>query len=230
MELTVAICEDEPRMAREMKGLIKSDHPDFAVDCYLSGEELIKANKKYDICFLDIQMPGRNGLEIAAQIRKQADYSRTVIIFMTAFKEHMQAAFDVQAYHFLCKPLEEEQFRTVFHRAAKDLAKKKENRSIMVKQGGTSCAIPLHDILFVESSNKKVIIHTLQDQIAYYGRIGDFEKTTDFFRCHRCYIVNLEHVIRYNAATIWVEGGTAISLAQTKYQEFIHTYMQFAIG
>lgn len=230
MELTIAICEDEENIAAEIKRLVKNDNPDFEVDCYASGEDFIVADRKYDICFLDIQMPGRNGLEIAAQIRSKADYSQTVIIFITALKEHMQAAFDVQAYHFLCKPLDEGQFNTVLHRAAKDCAKKKDSRSMIVKQGGISCSVALNDILFVESNNKKVIIHTLRDRIEYYGKISDFEKTAGFFRCHRCYIVNLAHIVRYNATTVWVDNGTAISLAQTKYQEFITAYMQFAAG
>jgi DNA-binding LytR/AlgR family response regulator len=49
-----------------------------------------------------------------------------------------------------------------------------------------------------------------------------------FFRCHRCYLVNLDHIQRYNTDTIWLKNGTEIMLAQKKYAEFVKTYLAFA--
>ncbi len=100
-------------------------------------------------------------------------------------------------------------------------------RSIIVKQAGVSYNIRIEDLLYVESSNKKVILHTRASTIEYSGRMGMFEAIQPFFRCHRCYIVNMKHVASYSANTIALINGGEILMSRRRYPEFVHSYAEY---
>jgi len=236
MSISIAICDDEKNIQDSIKRIVlKQQCVDCHVDLFDSGNLLIAVEKEYDIYFLDIQMPGINGMETAEQLRKrQAADSRneSIIIFITSFKEYMPDAFDVKAFHYLIKPIDEVKFQTVFSRALSDCLKTKEkaDNHILIKSNDSHHKVLLNDILYIESDNKKVIVNTIEGTIDYYGKMQDLETSlgNSFFRCHRCYIVNMEHITRYNAATIWLKNGSTIFLAQKKYNEFVKAYLNFA--
>lgn len=237
MPITIAVCDDEKTIRENIMRLIKNLCEDCCVDLYSSGNALLTANKEYDIYFLDIQMPGINGMKAAEQIRKIQDNqskSESVIIFITALKEYMAAAFDVKAFHYLVKPIDENKFKDVFSRAINDCRKIKDKaeKSILIKSGNSFHKVLQKDIFYIESRDKKNIINSVDGTIEYYGKMQELESVLDssFFRCHRCYIVNMEHITRYNANTIWVKNGDGIYLALKKYTAFVKAYMIFASG
>ena len=235
MPISIAVCDDEKNIRDNIKSIVLKQYTDCLVDLYDSGNSLFAAGKEYDIYLLDIQMPGINGMETAEQIRKRRttkSWNGSVIIFITSFKEYMADAFDVRAFHYLLKPIDESKFQNVFSRAVSDClsAKEKAETHILIKSKDSYHKVLLSDIYYVESDNKKVIVHTMEGAIEYYGKMQDLEISlgNDFFRSHRCFIVNLEHITRYNASTIRMKNGSDVLLAQKKYNEFVKTYLHFA--
>jgi DNA-binding LytR/AlgR family response regulator len=230
--MTVAICDDEKILRDSLMTLVKNHSADCRIDLYDSGNALLESKKDYDIYFLDIQMPGIDGIKTATQIRKaESSLSReSVIIFITALKEYMANAFDVKAFHYLVKPLDENKFEEVFSRAVSDCEKANTEKHILIKSGNTYHKIFVKDISYVESHGKKVIINVDGEALEYYGKITELENTLggSFFRSHRCYLVNMSFVSRYNATSIWLKNGEEIFLAQKKFQEFVKTYMRYA--
>jgi DNA-binding LytR/AlgR family response regulator len=99
--MKIAICDDEKILRENLCALVKNQNEDCHVDLYDSGNALLDANKDYDIYFLDIQMPGIDGMKTAARIREAEKSRESVIIFITALKEYMANAFDVKAFHYL---------------------------------------------------------------------------------------------------------------------------------
>jgi DNA-binding LytR/AlgR family response regulator len=89
--------------------------------------------------------------------------------------------------------------------------------------------VPIGDILFVESRNKKAVIHTKSGQIEHYGKISDFDGNPALYRCHRCYFVNMGHIARYDSKTIWLSDGDEIFLAAKKYPEFVRAIMKYSM-
>ena len=85
------------------------------------------------------------------------------------------------------------------------------------------------DILFAESSNKKVVIQTKDKRIEYYGKISEFDGMPEFYKCHRCYVVNMEHIVRYDSSVIMLSNRQAIPLAKKKYPDFVKTFMKFTM-
>ena len=143
----------------------------------------------------------------------------------------MEAAFDVNAFHYLVKPIDEGKFSEVFSRAWKEMSVSSEQakKYIIVKSTGAQKKLLLRNIYYIESGNKKVIIHTTDGTLEVYGKMEELENRlgSTFYRCHRCYLVNMEKISAYSADNIQVINGDNLLLARKKYSDFIKTYMRY---
>lgn len=115
--------DDEEAIREQIGGFIKKRNPGFNISDFATGEELLAADTEFDIIFLDIQMKGMGGIEAAKAIR-QSNADR-VIIFITGIREYVFEAFDVSAFHYLFKPIEEQKLMEVLCRAAEEAGKRK---------------------------------------------------------------------------------------------------------
>ncbi len=234
MPISVAVCDDEKIIREYILRLIKTRHEQCRVDLFPSGDSLLAAQKEYDIYFLDIQMPGLNGLETAEAIRrrqKPGTARESAIVFITALKEYMGDAFDVNAFHYLVKPLDENKFGAVFSRAVRGFQRKVDNpgKYVIIKNGGVSQKIFIGDVFYFESRNNKVAVTGKDGAFEYYASLREIESAagSGFFRCHRCYLVNMAYIKRYNSNTIWMSNGDSVYIAQKKYPLFTKAYMSF---
>lgn len=231
--MRIAVCDDDRAIREELFRLIQKQVSEADIMEYQSGEELINARGNFDIYFLDIEMGEVSGMDIARRIREQEDNGRqrSIIIFVTGYREYMEAAFDVNAFHYLIKPIDTEKFSEVFRQAWKEAAVfyEQEKKYIIVKSSGTQQKILLKNIYYIESGNKKVIFHTTNGTLEVYGKMEELEKGlgNTFYRCHRCYLVNMEKISAYSADNIQVINGDNLLLARKKYSDFIKIYMRY---
>ncbi|MEZ3491521.1 MAG: LytTR family DNA-binding domain-containing protein [Lachnospiraceae bacterium] len=231
--MRIAVCDDDRAIREELSRLIQKQVSEVDIVEYQSGEELINAKGNFDIYFLDIEMGKVSGMDIARRIREheESGRQRSIIIFVTGYREYMEAAFDVNAFHYLIKPIDAEKFAEVFNRAWKEMSASLEQtkKHIMVKSSGTQQKLLLKDIYYIESGNKKVIFHTTKGTLEVYGKMEELENGlgSTFYRCHRCYLVNMEKISAYSADNIQVTNGDNLLLARKKYSDFIKTYMRY---
>lgn len=233
--MQIIICDDE----KSIQSLLRKKTTRFFAEknipceilCCGSGEEVLslaKQGKIIDLLFLDIQMPGKNGMEIAKTLRRQ--HRDLLIIFVTALSEYVYEAFDVDALHYLVKPFDDEKLFQVLDKAVRQYEREESvpPRAILVKRGGLSTKVLFSDIIYAEVFNRKVMLHTINGDIEYYGKLTDLSEQAgaDFFRTHRAYLVNLKYVEKYNASTIWLEQGTAL-LSKKQFAGFVQQYMQY---
>ena len=227
--IRIAIVDDEKVIREQIKHLIEKKQVESIIDIYASGEELLMDEKCYDIVFLDIQMNGMNGIDTARALRQKTD--DTILIFITGVKEYVFDAFDVAAFHYLIKPIEENKFRTVYDRAVLEAGKKKQHSmgQLFVKTRSRNVTLEQSDILYIESRAKKVEIHTRNDIVEAYAGIGELEKqlTENFYRCHRGYLVNMAFISEYSSDSITLNNGETIFLTKEKYGEFVKVYMRY---
>ena len=233
--MKIAVCDDDRTTREQITFLIRKQKSDVEVILFESGEDMIKSQESFEIIFLDIKMKELSGIDVAKYMREEQEKrgrEKSIIIFVTGYREYMEDAFDVNAFHYLVKPVDEKKFYMVFSRAWKEvLAKTKQKRlSVVIKWNGMQKKILLQDIYYIESSNKKVIFHTKDGKLDTYGKMEDWESKLgdSFYRCHRGYLVNLEKIIAYNVDTIDVINGDSLILAKKKYAEFIRVYMRYA--
>ncbi len=160
MGLNIAICDDEKVIREQIKGTGRKRNAGRMCRIIRDGDALLAAGKQFDIVFLDIQMEGTDGIETAKRLRQRDE--DTILIFITGIREYVFEAFDVAAFHYLLKPIEEEKFREVFRRAGRELEKRKSKRreTVFIKTRNRSFSLEKDSILYIESRGKKVEIHT----------------------------------------------------------------------
>ncbi len=228
--LNIAVCDDEEVICRQIKELIEKRMADSCIDVYDLGKKLLAAEKLYDMVFLDIQMDGINGIETARALREKQN-DKTVIIFITAMKEYVFEAFDVSAFHYLLKPIDETKFTEVLRRAAWEVEsrRKQEQEPLLIRTKKRSMTFLKNDILYVESRGKKVEIHTKEKNIEIYASMNELESQlgSGFYRCHRGYLVNMIYIAEYSGEDITLSNGETVYLSKEKYSEFVKTYMRF---
>lgn len=229
MKLNIAVCDDEKIIREQIKGLLEKQEQNSLIELYVTGDELLASGKSFDIVFLDIQMDGKNGIETAKALREKN--AETILIFITGLREYVFEAFDVAAFHYLLKPIEECKFVEVFLRAKRELERRKKKRQepLFIKTGKRSITLEKRNILYVESMGKKVGIHTINQTIEAYASMNELEGQLggSFYRCHRGYLVNLAYVAEYNRQSITLNNGECIYLSKERYGEFVKTYMRF---
>lgn len=120
--LKIAICDDEPAFAIQLGDKIREAIPDCEIQTFFSGGELLRGGR-FDICFLDIQMEGINGIETARKLREKDEES--IIVFITGAREYVFEAFDVAAFHYLVKPLEDGKLQEVLRRAEREAGRRR---------------------------------------------------------------------------------------------------------
>lgn len=227
--IEIAVCDDETIIREQIRQFVKNRVPDSHIEVYAAGEELLTANRNFDLVFLDIQMEGLNGMDAARALRtKKAD---TILIFVTGLKEYVFEAFDVSAFHYLLKPLEEEKLDEVLERALKEVNRRKtqEKKQLLIQTRNRNYNLDQNTIFYLESRGKKVEIHTSGETIEVYASISKLEEQlgNSFYRCHRGYLVNLAYIAEYRTDRIRLSNGEDVYLAKERYQSFVKTYMQY---
>ncbi len=224
--MDIAVADDEKTIREHICGMIKKQNPEYNLSAYSTGEELLAAEKNFDIVFLDIHMENMNGIDTARILRERSD--DTIIIFITALKEYVFDALDLYAFHYLLKPIDEKKFSQVLKKAAEAVKHSKNNRLFIKTKNIT---IDQSDIIYIESRGKKADIHIIgkNKPIEIYASMDEFEKQLgeSFYRSHRAYIVNMSHISQYDKESITVLSGERIYLTKKKYGEFVKAYMWY---
>ena len=233
--MRIIVCDDDNRISAVLAEKTGKICPGSEIRIVSSGEELIACTSVFspDIVLLDIQMTGMDGMETAGKLR--ADGCESVIIFVTGDPDHVFDAFDVHAFHYLIKPVSDEKLKDVLEKAKASLRERNtkdkapdDDRFFMIQSSGSHIRVPFSAIVYAEVFNRRVVLHTVKEDIQYYGKLSDLEKMTgkDFFRTHRGYLVHLKYVEKYDSSEVVVPGGRAM-IARKNYASFVKAYLDY---
>ena len=228
--MRIGVCDDEKNIRELISNKIKKEYPNSEIIFFKSGEELLLESKDIDILLLDIQMPGRNGIEIARELRKKD--KKVIIIFVTAVEDYVFEAFDVNAFNYIVKPIDDARFRDILDKAINKCnfsgTDEVDTNYVIVNNRGMHTKVKLEEIVYAEVFNRKVVIHKIDEEIEYYGKMSDLEALTNenFFRTHRAYLINFKYVEKYDAKTVYMEKGKAL-MAKKNYPDFVKKYMKY---
>lgn len=229
--ITVAVCDDEKYLTDQIKKLVsdffRGKNMEASVVCFSNGEDLLKYDKSIDILFLDIQMNGMDGMEAAKELRSRnfGGY----IIFITILKEMVFQSFEVQAYDYLVKPIEEKKFKRTMERLFASMKNVNEEK-LLVQKGYERSIISFDDIVFCEIIDRKVYLHLASAEVVdFYDRIENLEARLDsrFFRCHRSYLINLKYLKSYKNGVAYMENGKEIPISRLRGKAFSEVVLQY---
>lgn len=221
--LRIGICDDEAYFSQKLKLMIseylKGKKLSAEILIFYNGEELLFSGLSLDILLMDIKLPGKNGMEIIEHL--QASRRIGAVIFVTSYEGYALNAFDLDAVHYLLKPVQPPKLYMALDKAIKR-ANTAAEKSLLLTSGRTTFRVPMNDILYCEVFDHKVIVHTLNESFQLFDTLDALEKRMDerFFRCHRSYLVNMDAVINKSDGYALVTGGHQILIARRKQQEF----------
>lgn len=231
--IRIAVCDDEPVMCsflnKKISSLLKTAGEPFSIACYSSSSELLGSSAAYDLIFLDIRMPGFDGIDTARQLRERLP--DVLLVFVTILKDHMPQAFEVEAFDYLCKPVRTEHLSRTLRRALKRLKRQTEPR-LLIRTLNQFHSIRLSSLFYCEVIDRKIYLHTDNGVIDYYGKMEELEKQLDsrFFRCHRSYLVNLDYLKEYSKGQILLENGNIVPVSRLRRREFMDLMLQYMKG
>ncbi len=194
---------------------------------FSGGEELLSYNGQIDILFLDIQMKDMDGMETARKLR--ADKFRGFLVFITVLKEMVFQSFEVQAYDYLVKPVDDKQFEKTMERLYASMQNASEG-SLLVQKGYEGRIIREDEIVFCEIIDRKIYLNLASGEVVdYYERIENLETKLNnrFYRCHRSYLINLKHLKGYKNGTACMDNGKEIPVSRLRSREFSGVVLQY---
>ena len=233
--IRIAICDDEANTRAYLSSLIRAQSCPCEIVEYASAGDCLADTQELDLLFLDIELApsgsGLDGMALARTIRERTTGPQPVIIFVTGYERYVFDAFDVGAFQYLLKPVDEEKFAQVFTRAVAQIgtAREKPGPVLTLQSANASKTVPLDSICYIESSNHMVELHLKDGVFACYAKIGDLEVELQdqFFRIHKGYLVNLSYVDGYSKSEVTLTNGERLLLSKYKYQDFVKAYLHF---
>lgn len=234
--LHIALCDDEEILLYKNSLLIESICIQFGIEHkitnYTSGKILLEEypatpKDKFDIIFLDIEMPEMDGIQTAKKCR-EID-SHVLIIFLTSHTEFSRDGYKVNAFRFIDKMNKEEELKEAI-KSAWSIQEEKKNL-IVSSQNQAVLILNYNDIIYIEKRQRKTIIHSrTEGEINTYESITSFKMRLEdscFYQVHRAFIVNLNYIARLIKKDIVLDNNNIIPLSEKKQKEFKRIYVNW---
>ena len=229
--MRIAVCDDETGEQEQLLQIIQDWNPACEVECFSDGDSLFRAAGSappFDAAFLDIYMPGENGIDIAGSLREISP--QTGIVFVTTSQNHAVNAFSLNALHYLVKPVTAQGVIEVFRRLAEARARQWETLSFSVK-GGT-CTALLSQICSLESGNRVVEV-SLEDGRQLKTRMPLYELEqklgSHFLKINRGILVNMDHIELMGTDCCILRNGRRFFLALRKRNAICAAYNDYLL-
>ncbi|HET6699701.1 MAG TPA: LytTR family DNA-binding domain-containing protein [Nocardioidaceae bacterium] len=206
--LSTLVVDDEPPVLDELAFLLRRDDRIGDVLTSDSATEALRLlhDRDFDAVFLDIAMPGLDGLELARVLARFRD--PPAVVFVTAHDEHAVAAFEVNAVDYVLKPVRDERLEEAVRRVAEvrgQVAPARQDPTIAVELGGVTRFVSLSEVGFVEAQGDYARLHTPHGSHLLRVPLSALEeewREAGFVRVHRSLLVSLAHIDE-----VRMEGG-----------------------
>lgn len=226
MRISVALVEDDTFAVKELESYLirfgKQSGNSFCISHFMDGKTFLQNYQpRYEIIFMDIKMPGIDGMSAAEQLRKTD--SETMLIFVTSMVQYAVQSYDVDAFDFIAKPLNYAAFEMKMKRVFRALKLKYGSQIMLNLGGGTTRKIPSSSIYYIEVMNHDLTYHTDQGTFTVRGKLSSVMQQlppASFFRSKSSYLINLRYVTQVTTEEVCVAGDW-LRVSRTKRKELI---------
>lgn len=237
--IKIAFCDDDMEVLHQMNELLDryrvERNEDITYAAFQSPFELLTEIEKGirpDILFLDVVMPGQNGMDVAKEIRQYDTNMK--IIFLTSSPEFAVESYSVGAYFYQLKPIWEESFFRLMDSVLSECEKKKKNSLILHSKDGIT-RINLQQLEYCEVLGRKLLFHlengaVLEGAGSLDDLAGQLMQYCNFFRPHRSFLVNMEYIQNISSRSIKMVNDAVIPIPHGKCSEIKNTYMEYAFN
>jgi len=225
--MQIIICDDEPRAAKEYKGMLQEmcDRHDISAGfiTYKSGDQLLfnieNVIRDVDIIFMDISMPGTNGMTTAVRLRENGFEGE--IIFLTMSRDAVYYAFDVRATNYLVKDVTtKERIEEVFLKSV-EAAREKKSEYLLLTGVGEHRNVPVSEIRYFEIMQKIVTVYYEDTSFEFVSTMGKLENlmfTKGFVRISRSYLVAVKYIGAFTYENVTLSTGEELPVGRKYYK------------
>ena len=232
----IAVCDDEQvhidRIVKYIDVYSEESEININITSYNSGMALLKDiendDLKYDIIFLDVEMPEITGIELAKKIRMLGD-KNVRIVFVSHYPEYMQDSFDVQAFYYLSKPLNYNDFCIIIKKLIKSIEDSVIHKIIIPTNTHQKIIVNTDDIIYIEAiKTEKNALHFIlkNDDVYCNGTINEWENKlgkTHFLTPYCGTLVNLNHIHIVEKTSLIMTNGDTLPLSR-HYQKQVRSF------
>lgn len=230
----IAICDDERPQAELLQGYVAGwshqRREPVETGLFPSAEAFLFAweeDKAWDALLLDIQMAGLDGMKLARTLRGQG--CSIPIVFVTGIPDHMDEGYEVEALHYLMKPVRPEKLFACLDRAVQKVGQEKS--LLLEAVDGQALRISPCHIALLEAFGHRTRV-TLRDGESVEAKVGFRElcaqlPSTEFIQCHRSYVVGLRHIQRLGKDQLVLDSGTAVPVSRRLFGQTNAAFVAF---
>jgi len=223
--IRIALVEDDRNYIETLKSYLKQyekeSNQKIRTTVFTDGEDIVTGYKAdYDIILMDIEMMFMDGMTAAGKIREMD--SEVVIIFITNMPQYVMEGYKVDALDYVLKPLTYFALSQRIDKAISRLHRRTKQYITIGLKGGMQ-KVDISRILYIEVQDHDSIIHTLDGTFMTKETLKNLEDAIGsyaFFRCNKCYLVNLEYVDSIQNSDILI-GKDVIQVSRAKKKEFM---------
>lgn len=230
--MRILICDDDKDVSIQLQKYImeffksrKLESPE--IQCYYSGETLLSDSDSKDIIFLDIEMPGLNGIYAGRELKEKNE--NIIIFIITSYIEYLDDAMRFHVFRYLSKPLDKQRLFQNMKDAIQLYNSTNIKIPIETKEGIYTCTAS--EIILIEAMGRTITIHTLSRELIARQNMEHWNRTLNmpcFFRSHRSFIINMKYVTDFNHSLIHLyDNQYTAYLTKRKYSEFKNTYFLY---
>lgn len=219
----IAVCEDDSKEQDEIVCMTKKILQENEIKCdifkYESGEELLTAIKngtQFQLLLIDVLLKGINGIELAAELRRQKE--KTAIVFISWNWEMALQGYEVAASRYIGKPIQEDRLRE----AVLFCYENQKKIEILLPTLHGECRISISDIVYAEAQGRGVKLILINEELKVNLKISQLNEllaSQQFVLCHRAYLVNLEFVQYIRRYEIELKDGKILPVSKYRISE-----------
>ncbi len=238
--MRIILCDDDEQVLTKLQKYLREYHrsahlpqPEYTV--YSSGDALLASESRAsaplaEIAFLDVEMPGRNGINTGALLKEKNP--KIKIFIVTSYMDYLDDAMKFHVFRYLPKPIDKARLFRNFKEALYQISIDAEKIGIETKDETVIC--PSDEIIMIENLDRKVTVHTLSrslesvENAKYWDRLLKYKS---FFRPHRSYIINFKYIQSYTHDSIILKTPDGkiwkAYIARRRYPEFKKAHLLF---
>lgn len=230
--MKIAVCDDRPEHLKKIRELLEKYQQtrpglESQAEYFLSGAELLDQAEErggYDLYLLDILMPGENGISVGKRLRQMGKQGE--LIFLTSSNDYAADSYEVRAFFYLLKPVEEEKLFRVLDQAVEKLTQQEKKTLLLETREGTRC-VPLDRILYAERAGRVMRCHCTDGVLDSQTLRMPFREAAAplladprFYLCGASFVLNFRHVTSIKGQEALLDNGEALTLPRTAAVEF----------